>query len=168
MGDFAAFLKSLFPPDPTVDADGVGDTSAPEGPATGQNRPTAGARPAAGRTGPPDTSCVCPMLPWAPDPATPDRPPVFMTGASGAEPVEPQRLTDSDESNWRTDWRENWRKTFADAGPNSLPEPWREWYEERAAIREYEGGQARDAAERGALAEVLAALTATEWRASVN
>lgn len=38
-----------------------------------------------------------------------------------------------------------------------LPGPWREWYEERAAIREYDGRQTRAEAEAAALAEVLRA-----------
>lgn len=43
-------------------------------------------------------------------------------------------------------------------GPADLPEPWRELYEELAAIREYDGGQARDHAEAEALREVLAVM----------
>ncbi|MCC7291376.1 MAG: hypothetical protein IT449_04845 [Phycisphaerales bacterium] len=39
--------------------------------------------------------------------------------------------------------------------PADLPEPWRELYEERAAIREYDGGQAREHAEAAALSEIL-------------
>ena len=35
--------------------------------------------------------------------------------------------------------------------PAGLPERWREWYEERAAIREYDGGQSREHAEAEAL-----------------
>ncbi len=46
--------------------------------------------------------------------------------------------------------------TFA---PNSLPERWRELYEERAAIREYDGGQTREYAEAEAMKEIVAA-----WR----
>jgi hypothetical protein len=42
--------------------------------------------------------------------------------------------------------------------PDDLPEPWQEWYEERAAIREYEGGQAREHAEAEALKETLDAM----------
>jgi hypothetical protein len=44
--------------------------------------------------------------------------------------------------------------------PRELSPEWREWYEERAAIREYDGGQLRDEAERAALGEVLAAMKA--------
>jgi len=44
--------------------------------------------------------------------------------------------------------------------PDDLPEPWREWYEERAAIREYDGGQAREHAEAEALKETLDAMRA--------
>jgi hypothetical protein len=44
--------------------------------------------------------------------------------------------------------------------PADLPEPWREWYEERAAIREYDGHQAREHAEAEALAETVSAMRA--------
>lgn len=37
---------------------------------------------------------------------------------------------------------------------SDLPSEWREAYEERAAIREYDGGQTRADAERYALAEI--------------
>lgn len=37
-----------------------------------------------------------------------------------------------------------------------LDEAFREWFEERAAIREYDGQQSRDDAERFALAEIRA------------
>ncbi len=43
--------------------------------------------------------------------------------------------------------------------PADLPEPWRELYEERAAIRQFEGGQAREHAEAGALKEILQRMT---------
>ena len=36
-----------------------------------------------------------------------------------------------------------------------LPERWREWYEERAAIREFDGGQTRKVAEVEALTEIV-------------
>ncbi|MCG3139125.1 MAG: hypothetical protein HJJLKODD_03004 [Phycisphaerae bacterium] len=39
--------------------------------------------------------------------------------------------------------------------PDQLPERWRELYEERAAIREFDGGQAREHAETEALKEIL-------------
>jgi hypothetical protein len=42
--------------------------------------------------------------------------------------------------------------------PDDLPADWREVYEERAAIREYDGGQVREHAEAEALGEVLAAM----------
>ncbi len=42
--------------------------------------------------------------------------------------------------------------------PSDLSEYWREMYEERAAIREYYGGQVREHAEAEALAEVIAAM----------
>lgn len=44
--------------------------------------------------------------------------------------------------------------------PNDLPEAWWEWYEERAAIREHEGGQALEHAEAEALQETLNAMRA--------
>ena len=40
-------------------------------------------------------------------------------------------------------------------GPDALPGDWRVEWEERAAIREYEGGQARKHAEAEAFTEVL-------------
>lgn len=43
--------------------------------------------------------------------------------------------------------------------PDTLPERWRELYEERAAIREYDGGQTREYAEAEAMKEIVAA-----WR----
>jgi len=43
--------------------------------------------------------------------------------------------------------------------PNELPAEWREWYEERAAIREYDGEQTRDAAEAEAMRELLEFLS---------
>ncbi|MBI5289567.1 MAG: hypothetical protein HY873_11410 [Chloroflexi bacterium] len=43
--------------------------------------------------------------------------------------------------------------------PADLPQAWRERYEERAAIREFEGGQAREHAEAGALKEILQRMT---------
>ena len=42
--------------------------------------------------------------------------------------------------------------------PDDLPPEWREHYEERAAIREYDGGQAREHAEAEALRETLDAM----------
>ena len=48
-----------------------------------------------------------------------------------------------------------------------LPPHWRMLYEERAAIIEYDGRQARAAAERAALADVLRQMRDTEpqaWR----
>ena len=44
--------------------------------------------------------------------------------------------------------------------PHDLPGAWREWYEERAAIREYDGGQAREHAEAEALQETVDAMRA--------
>lgn len=43
---------------------------------------------------------------------------------------------------------------------DDLPGVWRELYEERAAIREYDGGQAREHAEAEALTETIAAMRA--------
>jgi hypothetical protein len=43
-------------------------------------------------------------------------------------------------------------------GPDDLPPKWREHFEERAAIREHDGGQAREHAEAEALAETLQAM----------
>lgn len=39
------------------------------------------------------------------------------------------------------------------------PQAWRDWFEERAAIREHDGGLSRDEAEAGALADL-----AQQWR----
>ncbi len=39
--------------------------------------------------------------------------------------------------------------------PADLPQAWRELHEERAAIREFDGWQAREHAETGALKEIL-------------
>ncbi len=46
----------------------------------------------------------------------------------------------------------------SDIRPDDLPEPWRELYEERAAIREFDGGQAREHAEAEALREIVAMM----------
>jgi hypothetical protein len=46
-----------------------------------------------------------------------------------------------------------------------LPEYWREHYEERAAIREYEGGQSREQAEAEALRETIDMMNADKERA---
>ena len=48
------------------------------------------------------------------------------------------------------------------AGPGNLPAEWRVEWEERAAIREYEGGQAREHAEAEALTEILARMRAAQ------
>jgi hypothetical protein len=45
-------------------------------------------------------------------------------------------------------------------GPDHLPEFWRDHYEERAAIREHDGGQAREHAEAEALRETIRAMEA--------
>ena len=45
---------------------------------------------------------------------------------------------------------------------NSLPTCWREYYEERAAIREHDGGQSRVEAERNALRETREAMLREE------
>ena len=44
--------------------------------------------------------------------------------------------------------------------PDDLPGAWRELYEERAAIREFDGGQAKEHAEAEAFKEVLARMRA--------
>ena len=46
--------------------------------------------------------------------------------------------------------------------PADLPERWREMYEERAAVREFDGGQTREHAEAEALTEVRLAMRAAE------
>jgi len=46
--------------------------------------------------------------------------------------------------------------------PADLPSDWRLEWEERAAIREYEGGQAREHAEAEAFAEILARIRASQ------
>lgn len=58
---------------------------------------------------------------------------------------------------------DDWRDPVEVAGPTlptttDLPDDWREYYEERAAIREYDGGQAREHAEAEALQETLRAM----------
>jgi hypothetical protein len=40
-------------------------------------------------------------------------------------------------------------------GPDDLPGDWRVWFEERAAIMEYDGGLPRELAEAEALAETV-------------
>ena len=47
-----------------------------------------------------------------------------------------------------------------DITPGDLPADWRVEWEERAAIREYEGGQAREHAEAEALREITARMRA--------
>lgn len=42
--------------------------------------------------------------------------------------------------------------------PADLPDPWREWFEERAAIREFSGLQTREYAEAEALKETIRAM----------
>jgi len=49
-------------------------------------------------------------------------------------------------------------------GADSLPPDWREWFHERAAIREFDGGLPRAEAERAALAETMAAMRAITTR----
>ncbi len=46
------------------------------------------------------------------------------------------------------------------AGPDDLPTEWRCEFEERAAVREYDGGQAREHAEAEAFTEILARMRA--------
>ena len=45
--------------------------------------------------------------------------------------------------------------SFENLRPEDLPSEWRVEWEERAAIREYDGGQAREHAEAEALTEIL-------------
>ena len=52
--------------------------------------------------------------------------------------------------------------------PDDLPDDYRELYEERAAIREYEGGQSREGAEQAALVEVIARMDLEQTRAKRN
>ncbi len=66
----------------------------------------------------------------------------FLTGLFAPEPALPAAAVGTEAT-----------MTVAD-----LPEPWREHYEHRAAVREYEGGQAREHAAAEALAETLAAM----------
>ena len=48
--------------------------------------------------------------------------------------------------------------------PGDLPADWRCEFEERAAIREYDGGQVREHAEAEAFSEILARMRAAgEW-----
>ena len=44
---------------------------------------------------------------------------------------------------------------WADFGPDDLPGDWRVEFEERAAIKEYDGGLPRERAEAEALAEIV-------------
>lgn len=46
--------------------------------------------------------------------------------------------------------------------PADLPPDWREYYEERAAIREYDGNQPRRIAELAALQETVEAMRAAD------
>ena len=50
--------------------------------------------------------------------------------------------------------------SMPDIEPDDLPETWRELYEERAAIREYDGGQSRKHAEAEALREIVTMMRA--------
>jgi hypothetical protein len=43
---------------------------------------------------------------------------------------------------------------------NDLPDDWRMWFEERAAIMEYDGGLSRERAEAEALAETIRLMRA--------
>ncbi|NOT01034.1 MAG: hypothetical protein HOP29_10440 [Phycisphaerales bacterium] len=42
--------------------------------------------------------------------------------------------------------------------PTDLPQRWQEYFQERAAVREFEGNQSREHAEMAALAETMAAM----------
>lgn len=46
------------------------------------------------------------------------------------------------------------------AGPDDLPADWRVEFEEQAAVREYDDGQAREHAEAEAFTEILARMRA--------
>ena len=46
-----------------------------------------------------------------------------------------------------------------------LPERWREWYEERAGIREFDGGWTRDKAEKQAMLEIVTRMGKKEENA---
>ncbi len=48
---------------------------------------------------------------------------------------------------------------------DDLPVDWRLWFEERAAIKEYDGGMSRELAEAEALAETVALMRQAEGRA---
>ena len=50
--------------------------------------------------------------------------------------------------------------SMPDIQPDDLPETWRELYEERAAIREYDGEQSREHAEAEALREIVMMMRA--------
>lgn len=50
-----------------------------------------------------------------------------------------------------------------DAAVRALPPDWRELYEERAAIKEYDGNMPRELAERSALNEIQQRMDGT-WR----
>jgi hypothetical protein len=54
----------------------------------------------------------------------------------------------------RTTWPPAWLRPGV-PGAEELPEAWREFFEERAAIREFDGGLPRAEAEAAALADVL-------------
>ena len=56
---------------------------------------------------------------------------------------------------------ENLCQTSRSFRADELPERWREWYEERAAIREFDGGQAREVAERAASREIMRHMKST-------
>lgn len=52
------------------------------------------------------------------------------------------------------------RRVFSIRSPADLPEDWREMWEERAAIMEFDGGSTREVAERDAFLEVQKLMTA--------
>lgn len=52
--------------------------------------------------------------------------------------------------------------------PADLPPYWRELWEERAAIVEYDGGQQRNQAETDALAEILHRISRAESQARLD
>jgi hypothetical protein len=59
------------------------------------------------------------------------------------------------------DFLEGLFKPCPELTPDDLPAEWRDEYEERAAIREYDGGLPRELAEHYALIDILALMRAS-------
>ncbi|HAU38881.1 MAG TPA: hypothetical protein DCX07_14350 [Phycisphaerales bacterium] len=53
---------------------------------------------------------------------------------------------------------------YGEVSVESLPGDWRVWFEERAAIKEYDGGLPRERAEAEALAETVRMMRASKRR----